>query len=45
MAVQSSESRQDYLKVYGFATLLTLVVVPALYAIFFGIGEEETEAA
>ena len=29
----------------SFATLLTLVVVPALYAIFFGIGEEETEAA
>ena len=25
MAAQSSESRQDYLKVYGFATLLTLV--------------------
>ena len=25
----------------GFATLLTLVVVPALYAVFFGVGERE----
>ena len=29
----------------GFATLLTLVVVPALYAIFFGAGGQERVAA
>ena len=29
----------------GFATLLTLVVVPALYSVFFGVGESERAPA
>jgi len=29
----------------GFATLLTLVVVPALYSVFFGVGEAERAPA
>jgi multidrug efflux pump subunit AcrB len=28
----------------GFATVLTLIIVPTLYAIFFGIGVDETRA-
>ena len=28
----------------GFATILTLIIVPTLYAIFFGIKNDEIEA-